>query len=46
MAVAERRDSAGALVRRDARRNEENFLEPELTSGGVCDGEVPRRTPV
>ena len=41
MAVVERRDSALALVRGDARGNEEDFLQHELTSGGTGDGEVP-----
>ena len=41
MAVVERRDRAGALVRRDTRRNEQDFVEPELTPGGAGDGEVP-----
>ncbi len=32
MAVVERRDSVGALVRRDARRDEEDFLEAAQVS--------------
>src|SRR5256886_2582528 len=41
MTVVERRDSAGALVRGDTRRNEQEFLEHELTPSGAGDGEVP-----
>src|SRR5437867_8382361 len=41
VAVVERRDSAGALVRGNARRNEQDFLEHELAPGGAGDGEVP-----
>jgi hypothetical protein len=41
MAVVERRDSADALVRGDTRRNEQEFLEHELTPSGAGDSEVP-----
>src|SRR5467141_819235 len=41
MAVVEWRDSAGALVRGDTRRNEQDFLEHELTPSGAGDGEMP-----
>ena len=41
MTVVERRDSAGALVRGDTRRNEQEFLEHELTPSGAGDREVP-----
>src|SRR5207302_2615407 len=38
---AERRDGAGALVWGDTRRNEQDFLEHELTPSGAGDGEMP-----
>jgi hypothetical protein len=41
VAVAARGDSAGTLVREDTRRNEQDFLQHELTPSGAGDGEVP-----